>query len=420
MVTVAEEKTASGYEPARYWRAISPVGMRRNVHWRDWFTCSAAISFICGLLTNLRFQFGGRASAGELLLGVVAIFGVLGNLTNPRFWNRRMLMILTALGVSFFGYIISDLVNGTPEERLVRGWARMAFVIIDFIAIWVLARNSMVNLFAVCVGEAMSTLLSYGAENLGFLYNYKFHLAVPITVLVVIGMPFILRRRANAATGIALIGMGMCHIWLDDRLEGGLCILMGFVLIARCLTQSRLRSLYLVLLALALLLSSTAIGYVYSVTNGEFAGRRQGSNSARSSLAMAGLNAIERSPIFGLGSWVWDTEMWNVFAGKMGQAEIGNSAGVEMGPHSQVIQAWAEAGLLGLVFFICYGRLLAQALRFLIFRRPLDIMTPLFLHYLVMGVWNLLFSPFANLHRFAIGLALVISLQVLREEKALH
>ena len=389
-----------------------------QVRWRDWLTFTAGVSFACGLLTNLRFQFGGLASAGELMLGVVAIFAVLANFANPRFWNRRMLLILGALAVSLCGYIISDLLNGTPQERLIRGWARTIFVIFDFIAIWALARNSMANLFAICVGDAMSTLLSYGAEFKAFLYNYKFHLAVPITVLTVIVMPFVLRRRANLATGIALVLIGMCHIWLDDRLEGGVCVLMGFVLIARCVTESKYRSLYLCLLALALILSSTAIGYIYSITNGEFGDRRQGSNSARLSLVLAGVSAIERSPIFGLGSWVWDGEMWNVYVARMGRDAIGDAAGSDvMGPHSQVIQAWAEAGLLGLVFFVYFGRLLTKALIVLLFRRPPDIMTALFLHHLLLGVWNLLFSPFANLHRFAIGLSLVIAVQVLRERQ---
>lgn len=111
--------------------------------------------------------------------------------------------------------------------------------------------------------------------------------------------------------------------------------------------------------------------------------------------------------------------MWNVYAGTMGRGALGDFSGGEtMGPHSQIIQAWAEAGLLGLVFFVYFGKLLAQALWILFFRRPLDIMTPLFLYHLLLGFWNLLFSPFANLHRFAIGLTLVISVQVLREHES--
>jgi len=396
-----------------------PVFAHNQVRLRDCATFSAIVSLVAGLLTNIRFQFGGRASAGEVMLAVIAIFATLANLGNPRFWNRRMVFVLFALCISLGGYVISDLVNATPSVKLVRGWARMVFVMVDFVAIWALARNSVVNLFAVCVGDALSTLLSYGAENLNFFYNYKFHLAMPITVFIMVAIPLLLRRRANLATGIALIGVGMCHLRLDFRMAGGICIVIGFVLIARCITASRMRSLYLSLLALSLFLSSCAIGYVYAVTNASFAERREGSNSERLSLAVAGINAIERSPILGLGSWVWDSEMWNVYAGKMGRGSAADwSSGETMAPHSQILQSWAEAGLLGMVFFVYFGRLLLPALRILVLRRPLDIMTPLFLYNVLLGLWNLLFSPFANLHRFAIALALVIAIQVLREGAA--
>jgi O-antigen ligase len=131
---------------------------------------------------------------------------------------------------------------------------------------------------------------------------------------------------------------------------------------------------------------------------------------------MAGINAIKRSPVIGLGSWVWDPEMWNTFSARMGRANIGNSsAGDTMGPHSQIVQAWAEAGLLGLVFFVYFGRLLLKALYILCFRRTLDWMTPLFLCYLLLALWDLCFSPFANLHRFLIALNLAMAIHILSE-----
>jgi O-antigen ligase len=99
----------------------------------------------------------------------------------------------------------------------------------------------------------------------------------------------------------------------------------------------------------------------------------------------------------------------------MGRANISSQGKESLGPHSQLLQAWAEAGLLGLMFFLYFGRLLVQGLWLLVFRRPLDVMTPLYLYYLLVGAWNLLLSPFTNLHRFDIGLALIIIIQVLRE-----
>ena len=107
-------------------------------------TLPAIVALFAGLLTNVRFQFGGLVSAGETVLAVVAILAVVAHISNPRFWNRRVALILFALSISFLGYVLSDLINATPAERLIRGWARMAFVILDFIGIWALARKSMV------------------------------------------------------------------------------------------------------------------------------------------------------------------------------------------------------------------------------------------------------------------------------------
>ena len=395
--------------------ALPPAFAQRQLRFRDWLTFPTIVSMLAGLLTNVRFKFGGLASAGETVLAVVAVFAVLANIGNPRFWKRPMLIGLCALCISLFGYVLSDLINATPADRLVRGWARMAFVIIDFTAIWALARNSTVNLLAVCIGDAISILLSYFQEQQhDFFHDYKFHLAVPISVFVMLAMPLLLRRRASTSTGIALAAVGMFHIGFDNRLAGAICILVGFVMIARCITASRLRSLYVSLLAMALIVSSTVIVFIYSATDASFADRREGSNSYRLAVAMAGINAIERAPVIGLGSWVWDPQMWNTFSAIAGRANLAAStAGDTMGPHSQIVQAWAEAGLLGLVFFVYYGKLLAKALWVLFFRRPLDTVSPLFLFYLLIALWDLLFSPFANLHRFHIALGLIISIHIL-------
>ena len=399
--------------------APAPSSAYRRVRLRDFWTTLGIISLLAGLLTNIRFQFGGKASVGEIAFGVVALFALLANIGNPRFWNRRMVVILIAMFVTLGGYVVSDLINAVPSDRFVRGWARMTFMIVDFLAVWALARNSIVNLFAICVGDSLSTLLTYAEGQHDFLYIYKFHLAMPATVLIMITIPYLMPRRANMATGIAMAAVGMFHFALDFRMLGAICVLIGFVLIARGITASRFRRLYLTLLALALTLSSTAIGYVYTVTQVSFSERRQNSNSERMSLALAGINAIERSPVIGLGSWVWDAEMWNTFAGNKGRSNISSQQAREsQGPHSQLLQAWAEAGLLGLVFFLYLGKLLCQALWILLFRRPLDVMMPLFLYYLLLGLWNLLFSPFANLHRFDIALSLMIVIQVLRERMA--
>src|SRR5512133_943386 len=94
------------------------IDSRPLIRFRDCWTVSGGISLVAGLLTNVRFQFGGRASAGEIMLAVIALFAVLANIGNSRFWNRRMLLIFAALCTSLCGYIISDLINAVPPDRL--------------------------------------------------------------------------------------------------------------------------------------------------------------------------------------------------------------------------------------------------------------------------------------------------------------
>jgi O-antigen ligase len=387
---------------------------------RDWLTTTTLLSICAGLLTNFRFQFVGKASLGELALSVIAIFAVLANVGAARFWNRRVVLILATLGVTCAGYVISDLVNATPFDRLVRGWARIAFVILNFLGLWALTRRRLVNLLAFCLGDSLSSLLTYGTEHRDFLYNYKFHCAMPVTVFLVVLVPLVLRRRDNIIPGLTLIGVGMPHLWFDFRTLGGMCILIGFVLLARSMTVWRHRSLYLTLLMLAVGLSCAAVAYLYSTTNESYSDRRAGSNSQRLSFVLAGVNAIQRSPFVGLGSWVWDDGMWNVYAGRMGRASLADSAaGETMGPHSQIVQVWAEAGLLGLVFFVYFGKLLIEALWSCFFRQAMSLMTPFLLIYLVASLWDLLCSPFANLHRLNIALALVMTIHVWRSRERL-
>lgn len=388
----------------------------QRLAFREWLTFPTLLSLTAGLLTNIQFQFGGKASVGELVLAVIALFSVISNLGRPKFWNRRFCLVLLMLATTFAGYIISDLINGTPSDRLMRGWARIAFVIIDFIAIWALTRNSVVNLFALCVGDAFSSIMTYGQENGGFLYNYKFHLSQPITVFVMIAVPLTFRKRPGLATGIAMVGLGIAHLLLDNRVGGAVCILIGFVLTARDIGSTRFRSLSLGLLALAVVIAAFATALLYESSNLEFATRRQESNSFRLASALAGISAIERSPIFGLGSWVWDADMYNEFSAHVNRNEIAAVSGAEaLSSHSQVIQVWSEAGLLGITFFVYYGLLLFRVLWILFFKRQVDLMMPLFLYNILIATWHLFFSPFANLHRFLIALAVLICIQVIRD-----
>jgi hypothetical protein len=83
-------------------------------------------------------------------------------------------------------------------------------------------------------------------------------------------------------------------------------------------------------------------------------------------------------------------------------------------PHSQILNAWLEGGVLATAFMVV---LLVQVLKLLpwtVLRRPVDLLTPSLLFFLIMTLWNLFMSPFSAPHRvrIATGAAVVVLLRM--------
>jgi len=77
-------------------------------------------------------------------------------------------------------------------------------------------------------------------------------------------------------------------------------------------------------------------------------------------------------------------------------------------PHSQILQAWFEAGVAGTAFFVYLGWKLLVAFKWCVFRRRPDAFSVLFAFCLLRATWHLLFSPFAGLARADVALAAAI------------
>jgi O-antigen ligase len=86
-------------------------------------------------------------------------------------------------------------------------------------------------------------------------------------------------------------------------------------------------------------------------------------------------------------------------------------------PHSQLLQAWVEGGFLGALFFLIYGRQLLLALLWLGLRHVPGRLTPLYLLFVVSGLWNLAASPFLGAHRINIACAVAAVALLARERK---
>jgi O-antigen ligase len=203
------------------------------------------------------------------------------------------------------------------------------------------------------------------------------------------------------------------HLALDSREIGGNCLLAGVLLLARRAFLPRLRTLSHAMLGALVLAGICAFLYVNVLTAEQYGQRRHFSNAWRTASLITAASAIADSPWMGNGSQANSFELQSrydsIFADRSGVRYRGQQTDTStFSPHSQILQAWFEAGILGAAFFLYLGWKLIRAAHWCIFRRSLDALSVLFAFCLLRAIWHLAFSPFAGLARLDVALAAVI------------
>src|SRR5260370_30220173 len=92
-------------EPVRSPGVVS--GHKSRVRVLTW---SCFFVFIIGFLTAFKVELIGVVHIGEIVLAFIALWAVLANLSNPRFWDRTFAVPLFFLCLTLSGYVLSDLV----------------------------------------------------------------------------------------------------------------------------------------------------------------------------------------------------------------------------------------------------------------------------------------------------------------------
>src|SRR5580698_5741773 len=110
------------------------------------------VLFSTGVALGIPLNFVGNLLAGEILLAIFAIAGVVANIGNRRFADRRLIAFAGLFLLSLFVYMATDLFAQTELRDALRGWARFVFLILDFVGIYVIGRKSHRNLFPLFIG----------------------------------------------------------------------------------------------------------------------------------------------------------------------------------------------------------------------------------------------------------------------------
>ena len=365
---------------------------------------------LIGLSTPFQLQWLGILYGSEILLALVAVWALVTHLADGHFWRRPVITLLGFLGVTTLAYIVSDLTLGTESQNLLRGWARNLFLGSNFIGLYFLCRRNPANvlIYAIASGAGMLAFVLLSGQGIA---DWKFGAATPVTLLAA-GLAPLVPRRGVWLGPLAIAAVGLLHLALDSREIGGSCLLAGVLLLARC-SQMRLRMASRAMLVSLAIAGVGAFLYLSVLTGEEYGQRRHLSNAWRTASLLTAAAAISDSPWLGNGSQASTFELQSrydsIFAERTGVHYRGLPTDTStFSPHSQILQAWFEAGICGAAFFFYLGWKLVRAARWCIFSRRLDVFSVLFAYSLLRAMWHLAFSPFAGLARLEVALAAVI------------
>jgi O-antigen ligase len=363
-----------------------------------------------GLSTPLQLQWLGILYASEMLLALVAVWALMTHLADGNFWRRPVITLLGLLGVTALAYIVADLTLGTELQNLLRGWARNVFLGSNFVGLYFLCRRNPANvlIYPIASGAGMLAFVLLSGQGLE---DWKFGAATPVTLLVA-GLAPLVPRRGVWLGPLALAALGLLHLGLDSREIGGSCLLAGVLLLARC-SRMRLRMLSQATLGGLAMAGVCAFLYLGMLTGEEYGQRRHLSNAWRTASLLTAASAIADSPWLGNGSQANTFELQSrydsIFTERSGVRYRGLQTDTStFSPHSQILQAWFEAGIFGAAFFVYLGGKLIRAAHWCIVSRRLDVFSVLFAYSLLRAMWHLAFSPFAGLARLDVALAAVI------------
>ncbi len=356
---------------------------------------AAFVLFATGIALGIPLNFVGNLLAGEILLAVFAIAGVIANIGNPGFTDRRLVAFTCLFLLSLCIYMATDFFVQTELHDALRGWARFIFLILDFLGIYVIGRKSHLNLFPLFIGYMVGQVIVWVRPEPGihwYVTVWKHHLCLPV-LIGLLGIAGLCSRRS--VYGVAILAVaGIVSFQIDTRAFGMICFVTVALIVTRLVVSRRIRSLTPFILLSALVISAAGVNAILDETQTQFGKRQTGSNEMRYAAVITALQTIAEHPAMGLGSWKTDFDAANRHRANL--VEAGGSHDTEsydQSGHSQLLQTWLEGGpLASVAFFYLLWRMLVSLWWTL--QRPVDRFLAFAIFALLNGIWSCLFSPF--------------------------
>jgi hypothetical protein len=382
-------------------------------------------------LQFLQVRFVGTLQATDVIM--LAAFPI-AIIRHPGRLRQKPVPVILTLGVIWLAsQMLTDFVRRSAPEDYLRGWSKIALILVSFTVSWVVVCRSRQRFILYGVGVALGSLLTfYFQPNDQMLDSpWKFGLAGPITILAIIAMALGSKHRYLGIvlpTAILVI----VHAYGNTRSLAMICLLTAiyslFYLSAHK-TGSQLDGKRLVLVAGLVTLGIWGFTQLYSHyalegVFGEYARQKLEAQTGSGGLLLGGRGevlasgqAILDSPLLGHGSWPRDSTYSAILAEsrrELGYKYFQTGRVDDLIPmHSHVFGAWVEGGVAGAVFWVF---VLCFSLGVLAKVQGTEPYLPLFAYAGLVLIWDLLFSPISPERRFVTPyfMAAMVLLQTFR------
>lgn len=364
---------------------------------------------LCGAFARTKIVFVGELLVGEIALILLGLLVFLFRGSGRQIVPAFLAAVFAAGMMMLVGYALSDLVAGTGPGQYLRGWARVVFTLAFSLSFAIIASHGWRHVWWFIAGMTASNLGSVVLIQQSFGVNdWKFGYAAPIAFVVAMAAGYL-----PAGLSAMLFGLlGIINIVLDYRSLGGICLVITVMLALQSPALRRSAALRLGTLALAIPAVVMLGSWAYLQGDKETMARRAESNVGRSVTMQVAIDAIRDQPLIGFGSWASDKEYSARLRRAMTKALAGTDMEGDLGavilPHSQILAAWIEGGILGAGFFMFLTWQLASGLKSLAQGRTAGTMVPVALLVLLFGFWDVFASPFAGVHRISIALCVAV------------
>jgi O-antigen ligase len=367
----------------------------------------------------VEFNLVGRLYAIELLL--LALLPITF-LMRGRLILRKMPVIILCLGMVWFGgQVITDVIVDSTFHDYSRGWAKIAFTLLNFTSLYLLLADSRrrIILFAVGLGIGTAILFAVNPPSIGITQPWKFGLGSALVFVVCGFLNIRLVSRMKIIAPLAFFAIAAFFFSQGYRSGGGIAFMAAAYLVLSTITPnyrnfSPGRVIFLAVLGLIVVVGSLE-GYEFAVKEG-FLGADAQSRLERQKIGDYGVllggrseiliasQAISDSPIIGHGSWAKDpyySYLYAVlqFGDKVKDIPYMNNDLIPT--HSVLFGAWVESGILGGFFWACILVIVFRVL--LRLYASDDPLLPLFVFIGFLMIWDILFSPFGADRRFVLA-----------------